>query len=79
MVGPSPAGDTRSSFALLYLVGIWCLAGPLVLVPLTILGCVGLLAVLTGRRVRDAGFEGRTEKERAAPGLLFVPVCGPIP
>ena len=51
-------------FALLYLVGIWYLAGPLVLVPLVLLGSIGLLAALTGRRVRSAAHNLAMAEER---------------
>jgi len=62
--GPALQAMLDLPFALLYLVGIWYLAGPLVLVPLTILGCVGLLAALTGRRVRDAAHNLAVAEER---------------
>jgi ATP-binding cassette subfamily C protein LapB len=51
-------------FALLYLIGIWYLAGPLVLVPLTLLAGVGLVAALTGHRVRRAAHNLAMAEER---------------
>lgn len=46
--GPALRAMLDLPFALLYLIGIWYLAGSLVLVPLTLLCGVGLLAALTG-------------------------------
>ena len=62
--GPALQAMLDLPFALLYLVGIWYLAGPLVLVPLTLLSCVGLLAALTGRRVRTAAHNLALAEER---------------
>ncbi|MBA1157366.1 peptidase domain-containing ABC transporter [Microvirga mediterraneensis] len=62
--GPALQAMLDLPFALLYLVGIWYLAGPLVLVPLTLLAGVGLLAVLTGRRVRRAAQNLALAEER---------------
>ncbi|WP_262032168.1 peptidase domain-containing ABC transporter [Microvirga sp. Mcv34] len=62
--GPALQAMLDLPFALLYLVGIWYLAGPLVLVPLTLLAGVGLLAVLTGRRVRHAAQNLALAEER---------------
>jgi len=62
--GPALQAMLDLPFALLYLIGIWYLAGPLVLVPLTLLGCVGLLAAVTGRRVRDAAHNLAQAEER---------------
>ncbi|PHK96079.1 ABC transporter ATP-binding protein [Pseudoroseomonas rhizosphaerae] len=52
--GPALQAMLDLPFALLYLLGMWYLAGPLVLVPLALLALAGLLAALTGRRVRRA-------------------------
>ncbi|WP_201837017.1 peptidase domain-containing ABC transporter [Microvirga zambiensis] len=62
--GPALQAMLDLPFALLYLVGIWYLAGPLVLVPVALLGGVGLLAVLTGRRVRSAAHNLAMAEER---------------
>jgi ATP-binding cassette subfamily C protein LapB len=52
--GPALQAMLDLPFALLYLLGMWFLAGPLVLVPVLLLLGIGLLAALTGRRVRRA-------------------------
>ena len=62
--GPALQAMLDLPFALLYLVGIWYLAGPLVLVPLALLGGVVLLAALTGRRVRRAARNLALAEER---------------
>ena len=62
--GPALQAMLDLPFALLYLIGIWYLAGPLVLVPLTLLCGVGLLAALTGRRVRRAAHDLALAEER---------------
>lgn len=62
--GPALQAMLDLPFALLYLVGIWYLAGPLVLVPLALLCGVGLLAALTGRRVRRAARNLAMAEER---------------
>jgi len=62
--GPALQAMLDLPFALLYLLGMWYLAGPLVLVPLTLLGGVGLLAALTGRRVRRAAQDLALAEER---------------
>ncbi|MEZ0169421.1 peptidase domain-containing ABC transporter [Microvirga sp. TS319] len=62
--GPALQAMLDLPFALLYLIGIWYLAGPLVLVPLTLLGCVGLLAAVTGHRVRGAAYDFAQAEER---------------
>ncbi|MGO4525438.1 peptidase domain-containing ABC transporter [Microvirga sp. 2MCAF35] len=62
--GPALQAMLDLPFALLYLIGIWYLAGPLVLVPLTLLAGVGLLAGLTGRRVRHAAQNLALAEER---------------
>jgi ATP-binding cassette subfamily C protein LapB len=62
--GPALQAMLDLPFALLYLIGIWYLAGPLVLVPLTLLAGVGLLAALTGRRVRHAAHNLAMAEER---------------
>jgi ATP-binding cassette subfamily C protein LapB len=62
--GPALQAMLDLPFALLYLVGIWYLAGPLVLVPLTLLAGVGLLAALTGHRVRRAAHNVAMAEER---------------
>jgi ATP-binding cassette subfamily C protein LapB len=62
--GPALQAMLDLPFALLYLVGIWYLAGPLVLVPLVLLGGVGLLAALTGHRVRHAAHTLAMAEER---------------
>ncbi|MBO1907012.1 ATP-binding cassette domain-containing protein [Microvirga sp. 3-52] len=62
--GPALQAMLDLPFALLYLVGIWYLAGPLVLVPLTLLAGVGLLAALTGHRVRRAAHNLAMAEER---------------
>src|SRR5919112_1982483 len=62
--GPALQAMLDLPFALLYLIGIWYLAGPLVLVPLALLGGVVLLAALTGRRVRRAAHNLALAEER---------------
>jgi ATP-binding cassette, subfamily C, bacterial LapB len=62
--GPALQAMLDLPFALLYLVGIWYLAGPLVLVPLALLIGVALLAALTGRRVRRAAHNLALAEER---------------
>ena len=62
--GPALQAMLDLPFALLYLIGIWYLAGSLVLVPLTLLAGVGLLAALTGRRVRHAAHNLAMAEER---------------
>src|SRR3712207_2622154 len=62
--GPALQAMLDLPFALLYLVGIWYLAGPLVLVPLALLFGVALLAALTGRRVRHAAHNLALAEER---------------
>jgi ATP-binding cassette subfamily C protein LapB len=62
--GPALQAMLDLPFSLLYLVGIWYLAGPLALVPLTILCGVGLIAALTGRRVRRAAHDLALSEER---------------
>lgn len=62
--GPALQAMLDLPFALLYLLGIWYLAGPLVLVPLTLLAGVGILAALTGRRVRNAAHNLALAEER---------------
>jgi len=62
--GPALQAMLDLPFALLYLIGIWYLAGFLVLVPLTLLAGVGLLAALTGRRVRHAAHNLAMAEER---------------
>ena len=62
--GPALQAMLDLPFALLYLVGIWYLAGPLVLVPLALLCGVGVLAALTGRRVRRAAHNLAMAEER---------------
>jgi ATP-binding cassette subfamily C protein LapB len=52
--GPALQAMLDLPFALLYLFGMWYLAGPLVLVPLGLLAIIGFLAMMTGRRVRRA-------------------------
>jgi ATP-binding cassette subfamily C protein LapB len=52
--GPALQAMLDLPFALLYLLGMWYLAGPLVLVPVALLAGIALLAALTGRRVRRA-------------------------
>ncbi len=62
--GPALQAMIDLPFALFYLVAIWYLAGILVLVPLTLLAGVGLLAALTGRRVRRAAHNLAVAEER---------------
>jgi ATP-binding cassette, subfamily C, bacterial LapB len=62
--GPALQAMLDLPFALLYLIGIWYLAGPLVLVPLTLLAGVGLLAALTGHHVRHAAHNLAMAEER---------------
>lgn len=62
--GPALQAMLDLPFALIYLLGMWYLAGPLVLVPLTLLAGVGLLAALTGRRVRRAAQDLALAEER---------------
>jgi ATP-binding cassette subfamily C protein LapB len=62
--GPSLQAMLDVPFAILYLLGIWYLAGPLVLVPLGLLTGVGVLACLTGRRVRRAAQNLSLAEER---------------
>jgi ATP-binding cassette subfamily C protein LapB len=62
--GPALQAMLDLPFALLYLIGIWYLAGSLVLVPLTLLAGVGFLAALTGRRVRRAAQNLALAEER---------------
>jgi ATP-binding cassette subfamily C protein LapB len=62
--GPALQAMLDLPFALLYLIGIWYLAGPLVLVPLTLLAGVGLVAALTGHRVRRAAHNLAMAEER---------------
>lgn len=62
--GPALQAMLDLPFALLYLLGMWYLAGQLVLVPLALLGGIALLAALTGRRVRRAAQELALAEER---------------
>jgi ATP-binding cassette, subfamily C, bacterial LapB len=62
--GPALQAMLDLPFALLYLLGIWYLAGPLVLVPLALLGGVAVLAAFTGRRVRRAAHDLALAEER---------------
>jgi ATP-binding cassette subfamily C protein LapB len=62
--GPALQAMLDLPFALLYLVGIWYLAGSLVYVPLILLCGVGILAALTGRRVRRAAHALAMSEER---------------
>jgi len=62
--GPALQAMLDLPFALLYLLGMWFLAGPLVLVPLALLCGIALLAVLTGRRVRRAAHALAMAEER---------------
>jgi ATP-binding cassette subfamily C protein LapB len=62
--GPALQAMLDLPFALLYLIGIWYLAGSLVLVPLTLLGAVAMLSVVTGRRVRRASHDLARAEER---------------
>ncbi|QRM27340.1 peptidase domain-containing ABC transporter [Microvirga sp. VF16] len=62
--GPALQAMLDLPFALLYLIGIWYLAGPLVLVPLVLLAGVGLVAILTGQRVRQAAHNLAMAEER---------------
>lgn len=41
-------------FVIIFLVLIWLIAGPLVLVPITLLAIFGIVSVLTGRRLEQA-------------------------
>jgi ATP-binding cassette subfamily C protein LapB len=62
--GPALQAMLDLPFALLYLLGVWYLAGPLVLVPLGLLGGIALLAALTGARVRRAAQNLALAEER---------------
>jgi ATP-binding cassette subfamily C protein LapB len=62
--GPALQAMLDLPFALLYLVGMWYLAGPLMLVPVVALLSIGLLAMLTGRRVRRAAHDLAMAEER---------------
>jgi ATP-binding cassette subfamily C protein LapB len=62
--GPALQAMLDLPFALLYLLGMWYLAGPLVLVPVAFLLGIGLLAALTGRRVRRAAHALAMAEER---------------
>ncbi|WP_161600882.1 ATP-binding cassette domain-containing protein [Teichococcus oryzae] len=62
--GPALQAMLDLPFALLYLLGIWYLAGPLVLVPLALLAAVGLLAFVTGAWVRRAAQKLALAEER---------------
>ncbi|NBJ11109.1 peptidase domain-containing ABC transporter [Microvirga arsenatis] len=62
--GPALQAMLDLPFALLYLVGIWYLAGSLVLVPLALLAGVALVAALTGRWVRRAAHDLALAEER---------------
>ncbi|MFC3127679.1 ATP-binding cassette domain-containing protein [Pseudoroseomonas globiformis] len=62
--GPALQAMLDLPFALLYLAGMWYLAGPLVLVPLALLAGVAALALLTGRRVRRAAHDLALSEER---------------
>jgi ATP-binding cassette subfamily C protein LapB len=62
--GPALQAMLDLPFAVLYLIGIWYLAGPLIFVPLALLVGIGALAAFTGRRVRRAAQNLSLAEER---------------
>jgi len=81
--GPALQAMLDLPFACLYLIGIWYLGGSLVLVPMAILGGVGLHAVWTGRKVRRAAHDLALSEERrfnflfdALGGIRFMKILG---